>query len=742
MSILQSLQNTLGSLLSGSSKSSNESSDIKPTGYEAYGTGYSNDSAPKSKELFSEMRGWVASCVSAIADEVGTINVRLYKETRDGIEEVVEHPILDLLYKVNGFSTRFDHFWLTQAYLEMGGEAPWFLDMKNGKIEGIYLLSPSLLKIVSGDNFEIAGYKYMISPSKEVTLHKNEIVFLKNPNPSKPLRGIGTLEMAARVVDIDNYAEEWNKQFYQNAARPDAVLTVNTERLNEDQKEQLKKSLRESYQGVKNAHKVMVLFGDMQFEKSGFNMKDMDFLEQQRFSRDKILGIFRVPKAIVAQTEGVNYASAKAAQYVFARWTIKPKMERLVQQLNEFLLPMFPGTENMFLDYDNPIPDDDEAKLKRYENALKFNWMTINEVRYEENLPPIEGGDEIRQIPSTPSGGDGTGKGLFVKKGAKYKRHNPERLKEMYVRGKRYFEIEKDKNELKETIKDRIRKELIEEEKKKKRAKIKTKGVSKENPMRVLSKKEKEAFWEVKNTVWEKYKGKVEEQMIKIFTKQRRSILAKLSKKKSVLVKSSNELYDTIQLDLDKQFDLTLDFTLPTLEELFKEAGDKTFEMLELDTEMDMEREEVQKLLKMNVRKFSDTVTDTTNELMKKEVIEGLAKGETIPEITERIKNVFTDATEHRAEMISRTETIRYNTRASQQAYVDSGIVEAKQWMVNPDACDVCLELDGKIVGLDDDFVKKGNEILGTVIDYEDIPAPPLHPNCKCDIVPIFKTKR
>ena len=105
----------------------------------------------------------------------------------------------------------------------------------------------------------------------------------------------------------------------------------------------------------------------------------------QRFSRDKILGIFRVPKAIVAQTEGVNLASAQTAQYVFSRHTIKPKMERLIQQLNEFYLPLFPGTENMFLDYVNPVQDDVAAKTAEYTAGLASGWFTINEVREDRS---------------------------------------------------------------------------------------------------------------------------------------------------------------------------------------------------------------------------------------------------------------------------------------------------------------------------------------------------------------------
>ena len=756
MNFIDKLKNAFGT----SKISESEGKKITPTGYEAYGVGTQFAGSNKTKEYLEELRGWVGAATTAIADDVASIQLHLYRQNKDGIEEVLEHPILDLLFKVNSFTSKFDHFWLTQTYLELTGEAPWFLDRKGGVIDNIFLLRPDKIKPIAGKSRMIEGYEYEIGLGETVKLENNEVIFLKNPNPAKPFRGIGTLEMAAKVVDIDNYSEDWNKQFYQNSARPDAILTVDTDKLNDEQKIKLKKSLRESYEGIKNAHRVMVLFGNMKFDKSSFSAKDMDFLEQQRFSRDKILGIFRVPKAIVAQTEGVNLASAKTAQYIFAKWTIKPKMERLIQQLNEFLLPLFPGTENMFIDYDNPVPQDDELKLKKYESGLRNNYLTINEVRNEEGLPEVEGGDVIyvsgnirplgepeqpTEIPEEEKPKE-EGKVFRLKKGAVYKsKFSSDRLHEMRVRGKKFFAIRKQKEELKEKIKDSIRKELKAGEVRdnKHKSKLVVKEINDDgNTRRELSAEEIFSFWTVKNKLFESYQEKVKEDLTKVFVAQRKIVLGKLSKKKDVAFKSSPELYNTIKLNKKKEIERTLVLTLPTLTALFKEAGDETFDMMDVTMSMDMERDEVKKLLKEKGRLFAVNVTDSTNEFIKKQVIAGLTEGDSILKIRKRIEGVFDSATKSRAEKIARTESLKYSTRATEQAFKDSGIVEGKMWVTDPDPCPLCQELAGRTAPLGGNFVKKGATILGNVFDYEDIPTPPLHPNCKCDIAPVFKSKK
>ncbi len=724
-----------------------------PTGYEASGAGFADDSNAKKTEYLNEMKGWVGSAVSAIADNVASIEIKLFKKTKDGVEEVIDHPILDLLFKVNSFTTFFDHFWLTQSYLELTGEAPWFLDREGSEIKNIFFLRPDKIKPLTGKSNLIEGYEYQLKPGQTIKLSVDEVLFLKYPDPSQPFRGLGTLKMAGLTVDIDNFSERWNSNFYKNSARPDSVMVVKTDSMSDEQKDRLKKSLENLYQGTKNAHKNMLLFGDIEFTKSSFTQKDMDFDNQQKFSRDKILGIFRVPKAIVAQTEGVNFASAKVAEYIFLKFTIKPKMERLIQQLNEFLLPMFKGTEEMFLDIKNPVPADEEKDVVKYNSALTHGWMTINEVREEQGLNPLEGGDvayiplnvgelgaEGQEVP------EGSGKNYTILKGEAPRKMSYKREAGMRARSKLHFKAVKAREDVKEAIKVELRKGLKEVEKKelsKKPKKDVTVPLSKiyENSVpelqRVLSEQEVMDFWTIKNHIFQTYRKLVEEDLKKVFDAQRKSTLLKLAKVSGQ--KGSDDIFEQIKLNENKEVARTLDLTFGTFSKLFEEAGNETFAMMQMESEMNIDREEVKEVIREKGRTFAKGVTQTTNRFIQTQVIDSLAKGESIPELKKRIIGVFDSANEVRAQRIARTETLRYNTSASEQAFKDSGIVEGKMWITDPEPCQYCATLSGKTASLGSNFVNKGDVVLDRAFDYDDLPSPPLHPNCQCDVIPIFK---
>jgi hypothetical protein len=47
--------------------------------------------------------------------------------------------------------------------------------------------------------------------------------------------------------------------------------------------------------------------------------------------------------------------------------------------------------------------------------------------------------------------------------------------------------------------------------------------------------------------------------------------------------------------------------------------------------------------------------------------------------------------------------------------------------------------MHGKIVNLDDDFAKEGSSIAWHKLTYGNLDWAPLHPNCRCTLLPISK---
>lgn len=119
-------------------------------------------------------------------------------------------------------------------------------------------------------------------------------------------------------------------------------------------------------------------------------------------------------------------------------------------------------------------------------------------------------------------------------------------------------------------------------------------------------------------------------------------------------------------------------------------------------------------------------IDEATREMLRSFVEEAIAEGYSNDQLSDVLSEAFVFSDE-RAEMIARTETAAADVAGNMEAYRSSGVVSGKQWIIAQDeVCDECQEnADQGVIDLDDEF-----------ISGED--APPAHPNCRCDVIPVL----
>jgi SPP1 gp7 family putative phage head morphogenesis protein len=118
-------------------------------------------------------------------------------------------------------------------------------------------------------------------------------------------------------------------------------------------------------------------------------------------------------------------------------------------------------------------------------------------------------------------------------------------------------------------------------------------------------------------------------------------------------------------------------------------------------------------------------ITDATRDMLRGDIADGIEAGLSNDDIASGLAENYAFSDE-RAQTIARTETAFADVHGNLDAYRTSGQVAAKRWIVGAECCDECQELDGEEVDLDEDFPNDGGE------------GPPLHPNCRCDVLPVL----
>lgn len=118
------------------------------------------------------------------------------------------------------------------------------------------------------------------------------------------------------------------------------------------------------------------------------------------------------------------------------------------------------------------------------------------------------------------------------------------------------------------------------------------------------------------------------------------------------------------------------------------------------------------------------SIEEATREMIRGDVTTAMEQGLSNDELASMLEENYAFS-EERALTIARTETAFADCQGNLVLYRESGVVTSKQWIVGDGCCDECAEVNGEIVGLDEKF-------------SNDVEAPPAHPNCRCDFIPVL----
>lgn len=344
-------------------------------------------------QVYGEV-GWLFGAVSLIANSVADSEWHLFA----GDKEIDDHPLLDLLWKVNPFQTGYQFKLLTQMYISLVGEAFIVLEYnKLGIPAQMWLVPPGYMNIVATQGNYISYYEYKRGTQVQ-RLEIPEVIHIMDPNPANPYRGVGAAHSIATDLDSERYASQYQRKLFFNDARPGLVVEVPGDQPPKEEQAEIYKQWNAQFRGWGKAYSTAFLWGGAKMNNVTMTNRDMDFGALRKATRDVILAAFHVPESLIGATEVGSRARAEADEYIFAKYTIKPALTRMRESFNEQLCPLF--DEGLELAYENPVPEDrvaivDEcsrmvaAGIYTREFALQRLGYTADDMKGGTYLMPI-----------------------------------------------------------------------------------------------------------------------------------------------------------------------------------------------------------------------------------------------------------------------------------------------------------------------------------------------------------------
>lgn len=308
--------------------------------------------------------------------------------------DVDDHPVVDFILAGNPLLSGQACLRLTQTWLDIQGEAFWYLIRDGGKTPACYMpIPPHWVKEIPGAGSP--AYLVSVPGGVQKRIAEEDVIYFRDPDPENPYgRGTGVGEALADELDVDEYASKYLKAFFHNDAVPAALVSLEGAKAAEVTAAEA--SWMQKFRGVRNASRVAFVNSKIDVKQFQSTMKDMQMVGLRDNVRDTVISVFNVPPEIVGVIENSNRATIEAAVFLLASRVVDPRVSFLRSVLQLKLVPIF--DENAVLDYVSPIPEDREYTLKVAQASP--GALTRGEWRELAGYTPHDNGiDDVYLVP-------------------------------------------------------------------------------------------------------------------------------------------------------------------------------------------------------------------------------------------------------------------------------------------------------------------------------------------------------
>ena len=228
-----------------------------------------------------------------------------------------------------------------------------------------------------------------------------DFVQFKTYSPGNPGGYISPISALRQTLEEQIQAGRFRRQLWSSSGRLNAQLLrpANVQPWNDEQRKRFIDAFREAWgAGGSRAGSIPLLEDGMEIKPFNTSFKESQWMESVKLSREACAAAYGVNPSLIWHTDTQTYASSKDNARALYAECLGPVLQMLQQRINSFLLPMVgadPDLTYVEFDLTEKLKGSFEERASILQAAVGGPWMTRNEARADNNLPPVEGGDKL-----------------------------------------------------------------------------------------------------------------------------------------------------------------------------------------------------------------------------------------------------------------------------------------------------------------------------------------------------------
>ena len=339
-----------------------------------------------TKNILNLSAGFAA--IDLISNKIASIPIVV--KTIDG--EEVDHPFNHVFDTTicSKFITMKQLIWDT---LVNGNGLCYIKRDKNGVAKELIYVPWGMYSIMY--NSQTRDLYYLIPSIEDRKIEPvNVIHILKNSNDG--VNGKAVPFYARKAINLATSAENAAFNYFDSGCAISGILKSNKP-LSTQQKIDIKTSWNQAHvQGEPSG--LAVLGNDLDYMSIGANSSESQLLESRKYSVREIARFLGIQPELIGDEAGKSYNSLQQAVDALITFTLSPFIAILEDEFNrKCLLP----SERKYLKIDFKEEDlrmpDETAQAQALNTLVAGGIMTPNEARKTIGLPPVEGGDTLKE---------------------------------------------------------------------------------------------------------------------------------------------------------------------------------------------------------------------------------------------------------------------------------------------------------------------------------------------------------
>ncbi len=354
----------------------------------------------------------ILACARRIAEAL-MVPCKVYQRDTQSTkrEERREHPLYRIFdYQPNQWQSGIEYRETIGLHLALTFNHYSYISRVGGQVDELIPLSDCRPDIQSDGTIR---YRAQVLPGRYAMFDADEIWHIRGPSWDGRV-GMDALKLVREAVGLALATEETHARLHSNGAQPGGILTTDKE-LNKPARERLRAQWAAYQVGIANRFRTAVLDNGLKWQPLAMSGVDAQHIEVRRFQVEEICRAMCVmPIMIGSGDKTQSYASSEQMFLAHLVHTVRPWHDRVAGSALRWLFTPKEWAQGFYLAFTEEaflspaMKDKAEYRKIALGGGGNPGWMTPNEARAHDEMPPIAGGERLYvPVNSTPIGDDG-----------------------------------------------------------------------------------------------------------------------------------------------------------------------------------------------------------------------------------------------------------------------------------------------------------------------------------------------